>query len=50
MPRLWNGIVIRTDWLEALDMDMPETTEDVLDYLRAIKAEDPGKINVCSIK
>ena len=44
MPRLWNGIVIRTDWLEALDMDMPETTEGVLDYLRAIKAEDPGKI------
>lgn len=33
---------IREDWLEALDMDMPETTEEYYQYLKAVKEEDPN--------
>src|SRR5690625_7113868 len=31
---------IRKDWLEQLDMDIPETTEDFYDYLTAVKETD----------
>src|SRR5699024_1860792 len=33
---------IREDWLEALDMDMPETTEEFYQYLKAVKEDDPN--------
>lgn len=31
---------INTDWLEALDMDMPETTDEFYEYLKGVKEED----------
>lgn len=31
---------IRQDWLDTLDMDMPETTEEFYQYLKAIKEQD----------
>lgn len=31
---------IRQDWLEKLDMDMPETTDDFYKYLKAVKETD----------
>lgn len=33
---------INRDWLDELDLDMPETTEEFYDYLKAVKEEDPG--------
>lgn len=33
---------INEKWLEALDMDMPETTEDFYQYLLAVKDGDPN--------
>ena len=33
---------IRQDWLDALDMDMPETTEELYTYLKAVKEQDPN--------
>lgn len=35
-PKPW----IREDWLEALDMEMPETTDQFYDYLKAVKETD----------
>ncbi|MBR3928147.1 MAG: extracellular solute-binding protein [Clostridia bacterium] len=32
--------VIRQDWLDALDMDMPETMDDFLEYCEAVKVND----------
>ena len=34
------GLVIRRDWLDKLEMDLPETLDDWLAYLRAVKATD----------
>lgn len=31
---------VRQDWLDKLDMDIPETTDDLYDYLKAIKETD----------
>jgi putative aldouronate transport system substrate-binding protein len=36
--KLW----IRQDWLDALEMDMPETTEEFYQYLKAVKENDPN--------
>lgn len=33
---------INEDWLEELDMDMPETTDDFYEYLKAVKELDPA--------
>ena len=33
---------IRYDWLEALDLDVPETVEEVEEVLRAFKTQDPN--------
>ena len=33
---------INKEWLEALDMDMPETTDEFYDYLKAVKEDDPN--------
>ena len=44
MPRLWNGIVVREDWLKALGMEMPKTTDDLLAFMRAVKTQDPGAV------
>jgi putative aldouronate transport system substrate-binding protein len=33
---------INQEWLEALDMEMPETTADFYNYLKAVKEEAPG--------
>ena len=35
------AIIIRRDWLENLDMEVPKTTEDFLEMLRAFKNDDP---------
>lgn len=38
-----NGMAwINTDWLEALDLEMPETTEDLVAVLEAFKTQDPN--------
>lgn len=34
--KLW----VREDWLEALDMEIPETTDEFYEYLKAIKGAD----------
>ena len=34
------GLVIRRDWLDKLEMDLPETLDDWLAYLRAVKTTD----------
>ena len=33
---------INQEWLDALGMDMPQTTEEFYDYLKAVKEEDPN--------
>ena len=33
---------INRDWLDELGMDMPETTDEFYEYLKAVKEEDPG--------
>ncbi len=33
---------INEEWLEALDMDVPETTEEFYNYLKAVKNDDPN--------
>jgi len=32
---------VREDWLEELDMDVPETTDELYEYFKAIKEEQP---------
>lgn len=33
---------INQDWLDELDMTLPETTDEYYEYLKAVKEEDPG--------
>lgn len=33
---------INEEWLDNLDMDMPETTEEFYEYLKAVKEDDPN--------
>ena len=33
---------VNGEWLEALGMDIPETTDDYYEYLKAVKEEDPN--------
>lgn len=33
---------VNQEWLDTLEMDMPETTDDFYDYLKAVKEEDPN--------
>ena len=40
---------INQDWLDALNMDMPETTEDYYDYLKAVKEDNPSNGDVDEI-
>jgi putative aldouronate transport system substrate-binding protein len=35
---------IRTDWLDALDLPLPTTTDEFVDALRKFKSEDPGNV------
>lgn len=37
-PKPW----INQEWLDALGMDMPETTEEYYDFLKAVKDKDPN--------
>src|SRR5699024_9236682 len=37
-PRPW----VNEEWLESLDMEMPETTEEFYEYLKAVKEDDPN--------
>ncbi|MFR8001439.1 MAG: extracellular solute-binding protein [Hydrogeniiclostridium sp.] len=37
-PKLW----MRTDWLEKLDLEMPTTTEELYEVLKAFKEKDPN--------
>lgn len=34
---------IRTDWLEKLGMDVPQTTDELYEVLKAFKEKDPGE-------
>jgi putative aldouronate transport system substrate-binding protein len=36
--KLW----LKQEWLDALGMDMPETTEEFYQYLKAVKEQDPN--------
>lgn len=40
---------VRQDWLEALNMDIPETTEQYYEYLKAVKEGDPSNGEVDEI-
>lgn len=44
---LASGNFIRKDWLDAVGLDMPETTDDILEILRAFKAQNPGNADPC---
>src|SRR5699024_4193442 len=33
---------IKQEWIEELDMDMPETTDEYYEYLKAVKELDPA--------
>lgn len=35
---------ISTDWLEEVNMDIPETTDEFYEFLKAVKEEDPDTI------
>ncbi|MCL6457284.1 MAG: extracellular solute-binding protein [Gorillibacterium sp.] len=37
-----NSILIRTDWLEKLGLQMPTTTDELASVLKAFKDKDPG--------
>src|SRR5699024_7776392 len=37
-PKPW----INEEWLDNLGMDMPETTEEFYEYLKAVKEQDPN--------
>lgn len=39
------GWLIRQDWLDALDLDMPETTEELYEVLKAFRERDPNGNN-----
>ncbi|TQS74991.1 extracellular solute-binding protein [Ornithinibacillus gellani] len=34
------------EWLDELNMEMPETTEEYYDYLKAVKEDNPGDKNI----
>jgi len=40
--KLW----VRADWLDELGLSMPTSTAEYADYLRAVKAERPGDLDV----
>lgn len=40
--RLRTGWLIRKDWLDALGLEVPKTTDDWIEVLRAFKEKDPG--------
>lgn len=40
-PDNW-GLFIRQDWLDEFGMDMPETTDDLYEYAKAIAENDPN--------
>ena len=49
IPHLQNGITnrttwMRTDWLDAIGMEIPNTPDEFHEVLKAIKAQDPGKV------
>ncbi|MDR6553430.1 extracellular solute-binding protein [Paenibacillus qinlingensis] len=43
-PNTGGGILIRTDWLEKLNMKMPTTLDELTAVLKAFKEKDPGGI------
>jgi putative aldouronate transport system substrate-binding protein len=44
MPRHWNGVAIRTDWLETLGLEVPTTLDEMYDVLVAFKERDPAGV------
>ncbi len=38
----FNGIIVRQDWLDALDLEMPETIDEWYEVLKAFKTGDPN--------
>lgn len=39
-----HNLFVRKDWLDTLGMDIPTTTDEFLDMLRAFKEKDPGNV------
>lgn len=39
---IYHGPLIRTDWLEKLGLEVPETTDDLYNVLKAFKEQDPN--------
>ncbi len=39
-----NGTFIRKDWLDKLGLEIPKTTQEFVDALRAFKEKDPGNV------
>ena len=35
------GLIVRQDWLEALDMEYPTTKDEVLEFAKAVTFNDP---------
>lgn len=44
-----NNTFIRKDWLDKLGLDIPTTTEEYVDALRAFKTLDPAEVGATSI-
>lgn len=45
-PSYWNmdrGMLIRTDWLDTLGLEMPTNTDDLLEVIRAFTEDDPDQ-------
>src|SRR5699024_5263528 len=38
------GVMIRKDWIEKLNLEMPKTPEEFYNVLKAFKEEDPGEV------
>ncbi|MFX3635728.1 MAG: extracellular solute-binding protein [Candidatus Pristimantibacillus sp.] len=38
-----NGVILRKDWLENVNMTLPETVDDFYEMLKAFKEQDPDK-------
>jgi putative aldouronate transport system substrate-binding protein len=43
------GTFIRKDWLDALDLGIPQTRDEFVDALRAFKENDPGNVGADKI-
>lgn len=49
MPRLWDGLAIRSDWLAKLGLNVPSTLDELYTVLKAFKEKDPGGLGKDSV-